>query len=118
MALVLTMINYKLANELKDAGFPQDVKWGDMLYHDENKGQVLYTVMQKAEPIQGETKIPTLSELIEACGDYFKGLTHYEPDSPWGALAEIRGHQIKEYGKTPEEAVAKLWLKLNEHKNK
>lgn len=95
------MINYELAKELKEAGFPQaDYNW--VLIKD-GDGQVF---------------LPTLSELIEACMKFLpKGnsfLSAYnsardEHDRFWACLdgvAEARGA-------TYEEAVAKLWLELN-----
>ena len=54
---------------------------------------------------------PTLTELIEACGDGFGGLYKDELDR-W--YARYKNEAIKIFiGKIPEEAVAKLWLKLN-----
>ena len=59
--------------------------------------------------------LPTLEELIEACGDEFRGLE--VGDWP----AEDKSHiwyaksksQVIAEGSTPEEAVANLWLELN-----
>lgn len=63
-------------------------------------------------------KIPTLSELIEVCGDRFFSLETDDrtESNKWIAM---RGGdwETKEkigIGKTPEEAVAKLYLKLKE----
>ena len=47
-------------------------------------------------------------DLIEACGGDFDALVNAEPK--WYANT-LMGH--REYGDTPEEAVARLWLKLN-----
>lgn len=59
--------------------------------------------------------IPTLSELVRACGEKFQ-LTKWK-DS-WTASEEIyyddAGYQDRiGQGSTPEEAVANLWLELN-----
>ncbi len=109
------MLNYEQAKELKDAGFPQDDtssthSWNDFGGHPE---LVVY---------------PTLSELIEACGEEFESLTYFrdEDGSLWHAdsQGEIRPDLDGErcvsgccgkHGKgvTPEEAVARLWLTLN-----
>lgn len=102
-------MTYELINQLKEAGFP--------FRHAKTSDDILYTV--------GEVPlaIPTLSELIEACGDGLDSLqkgswkgsgkwlayksywddvdNHYEPQEPVGR------------GNTPEEAVANLWLELN-----
>ena len=67
--------------------------------------------------------LPTLSELIEACGRDFdrielnKDYVHPEYDK-WTCDGLVRikpNHQttLRFEGKTPEEAVAKLWLELN-----
>ena len=66
---------------------------------------------------------PTLSELIEACGDRFEEIskmTHKNhPKQKWGAHAypcEVCGYEglISGYGSTPIEAVANLYLALHE----
>lgn len=85
-------MNYELAKQLKEEGFPFDkdvIEW---------------------EP----GYIPTLSELIEACGDGFHGLWVIQDE--WEAFSELDNGYIvgkNGEGKTPEEAVAKLWLALN-----
>lgn len=97
------MLTYELAKELWDAGFPPRSHPSD------DYGDVL--------------QYPTLTELIEACGEQFasleKGLTtkeqlwlatggkyHGEDDGPYRYEFEL-------FGSTPEEAVARLWLALN-----
>ena len=111
-------MNYKLAKQLKDAGFPQEVSWGDFLYDDELGHKILYTVKKdNSEAISGLSKIPTLSELIEACGDMFHNLSRFNGD--WMVNfrmldGNLRQSKWDSQGKTPEEAVAKLYIKLNE----
>ena len=76
-------MNHNLALELKEAGFPQ--------VHFER-------FIDCADP--------TLSQLIEACGESFANLAAHKKDEwdcNWGAAI----------GATPEEAVARLWLVLN-----
>ena len=102
-------MNYELAKQLKEAGFPQE----------ENEGKILCPhrgwSCNKGCKEKDWIYHPTLSELIEACGDEFIKL---EKHVEWEAEAYItdkEGKHIAElYGKSPEEAVAKLWLKLNE----
>lgn len=57
--------------------------------------------------------LPTLSELIEACGEGFHALEKYK--NRWTAsgchFPEINDTELVE-GPTPEEAVSKLWLAL------
>ena len=107
-------MQYELAKELKDAGFPQldyscilqDLE--DVAIQDKNDSSVWYYK-------------PTLSELIEACGENF------ELTDCFGVLRDVESNKLwlarKHYGiekppelgdgATPEEAVAKLWLALN-----
>ncbi len=90
-------MNYELAKKLKDAGFPQEgdgsVRWTDQ---EPNLGIPVYQ--------------PTLSELIEACGDKFEFMGKGDPVSEWIAFdnGELNGR-----GSTPEIAVANLYLALN-----
>lgn len=84
-------MNYELAKQLKEAGFPQSRDGVEFI---SIKGQMEYF-------------IPTLSELIEACGDSFEELTKIENN--W----VVTGGYQEGKGSTPEEAVANLWLELN-----
>jgi hypothetical protein len=59
---------------------------------------------------------PTLSELIEACGYNFGALIYRFQDQNVGWIYECIYGGIKTQGSTPEEAVANLWLELNESK--
>ena len=91
------MIKYELSKKLKEAGFPQGGNGGWQLQDTDNER--FYS--------------PTLSELIEACGDKFwrlQQLTKMGDCQHW--MAEGAGI-IEEHGHTPEEAVVNLWLKLN-----
>lgn len=90
-------MDYELANELKEAGFPQHFK-------DE-----MYTTPNGVEYIME----PTLSELIEACGKNKEGnpiMCHL--NWVYGLLKWECNGGIS-YGGTPEEAVARLWLALH-----
>ena len=112
----VTVIEYKLAKELKDAGFPQHGK-GEYWYGDkivqyqyiDDRGENYLGVWDKAK------YIPTLSQLIEACGG---GVGFYRFDDlesyAWKTnVFDSSGGQAERYtGKTPEEAVARLWLAL------
>lgn len=94
-------MNYELAKQLKDAGFPFDPELGHAVIS------------------------PSLSELIEACGDdiclsnvdgYVQGKLSKKT---WIAIKSygIRKPEDIEDGYTAEEAVAKLWLALNKPVN-
>lgn len=102
-------MNYELAKQLKEAGFKAKKTTGG--YFDQD----------------GESKYypsPELSELIEACGEEFRCLFSPLKESvawlgvpddlnltDW--IAEAKQIGIFAEGKTPSEAVARLWLKLN-----
>lgn len=114
------MISYELAKQLKDAGFPQ-------ISH------AFYTVVEGEKPMYGHlTEIctepfksvaaPSLEQLIEACGGVFERLSRTDYTKEPKSIEEWEAYSIyikKDdtsfigYGKTPEEAVANLWLELH-----
>jgi hypothetical protein len=99
-------MTYELAKELKDAGFwrPNFPKISPL------NGSRL-TDEQMIVAIQ----MTTLSELIEACGNKFSMLTKRKDCWAARSMYQDRHTNIRhglEEGKTPEEAVAKLWLAL------
>lgn len=113
-------MNYELAKQLKDAGFPKDyTQWND---HDE---QLLINTWD----MYGKRYSPTLSELIESCGEGFKGLlpNGWIPvlATDWTAVEKIGTIEKNDAGgltfdswhthsgKTPEEAVANLYIALH-----
>jgi hypothetical protein len=94
-------MTYELAKQLKAAGFPQLV--------DKSSGV--------DKMLGGVPYVPTLSELIEACGEKFGSLESGDgpSESPW--TAQGRPNFAGEFplifhSSTPEEAVARLWLAL------
>jgi len=94
-------MNYELAQKLKEAGFPKD----NFIIHYPNK---------KYPKREGQSGTPTLSELIEACSHSFFAL--FEGVGNWVAYVgymENGSYEKMGKGKTPEEAVANLWLELN-----
>lgn len=108
-------MTYELAKELTDAGFSQEgfgMHWN---------GSVFTT-----QDIEG-VYAPTLSELIEACGDRFQnvnltsGLMSMRNKETlfWEACAYIKGETYTTWQNedckysSPEEAIANLWLALN-----
>ncbi len=100
------MMNYKLAKKLKDAGFPQSPK---------NKEVWTYQFENMDEETGECVRIPTLSELIEACGEGIGTIWKSPVDHKWHACTMVESNHLESDGyKYPEEAVANLWLKLNE----
>lgn len=140
------MLAYEQCKELKDAGFPQQLTHGDWafcvdchgdnfkdgddefhLMHDDNdEGSFVgndYRHRWEDYPEGNWVKVPTISELIAACGDGFTCLKKFA--GFWRAhSSEYSEHLYDNYiggykyfdGFSAEEAVARLWLALNEKK--
>ncbi len=94
-------MNYELAKELKDAGFPHHKKG---MHHLGCRG--LFANNEQVCSI-------TLEELIEACGNKFGDLTLINTGTGDCWFANSYGLPAKTASTTPTEAVAKLWLALN-----
>jgi hypothetical protein len=101
-------MNYELAKELYDAGFkplvsplihPSRFARGS---HDDQREYIF---------------IPTLAEVITACGEKFRSLSrvYWEEKEKW--IADMwANHDERSHigrGETMEEAVVKLWIALN-----
>ena len=116
-------MTYELAKKLKDAGFPG--KYGiNCEWYDESGTRNTWTPPLKDLPEETTTYSYCLGELIEACGDKFNILYYDKLRKKWNAYSnepkdevDLEWYHEGEYevGKTPEEAVANLWLKLNEN---
>lgn len=114
------MVNYELAKQLKDAGFPQTMKDGDPFYerdelHFEGEYEsdgATYHYNDHPNLKDEYHKAPTLEELISIFGD--KLLTLQCCDGTWDA---IYGEGTEVYhirnADTATIAIAKLWLALN-----
>jgi hypothetical protein len=87
-------MNYKLAEKLKDVGFPSE------------KHKCWYRC-------EGTHCIPTLEELIEACGDGLEELKQIKEEDLVNYNWEAHADGFCVVGKTPTEAVAKLYIALN-----
>lgn len=112
-------MNYELAKQLKDAGFPEFYQATGV------------TPAMRGKKWDGLYE-PTLSELIEACGSGFWKLEVYGggafagyedneektpkfyPPKPYGAYT----YKQEAFGDTLEEAVASLYIKLHESDKK
>ena len=107
-------MDYGLAKELKDAGFPIKDLCRVTQYATGNNGEYecAYTELPAFESGSYSSLYPTLSELIEACGEHFESLVKIKTND--GYEWKSRGYNYPNNGcKTPEEAVARLWLALN-----
>lgn len=115
-------MNYELAKQLKEAGWPQTKEFYTELEYCTSDNEIRSTHPGDAIP-HDCYYVPTLSELIEACGgDIEKVGQKIEKGVPIGWIATSFLEHYLKFGtrdmiyKTPEEAVANLWLKLNESK--
>ena len=106
-------MNFELAKKLKEAGFPMRC----IKIKRDFSGDAQYL-----EPLQ--PLVPSLSELIEECGDDFNCLFKHTDETFWTAgyaVSEIEAgfgwSKITKIGEgsTPEEAVANLYLELNKN---
>ena len=101
-------MDYELARQLKDAGLPQN-GLGFFAAEDRAVGS-----RQHSETF--DAYVPSLSELIAACGDRFSSLVRQStPLMGVRWLACSDGLQPVA-GATAVEAVARLWLACNEAK--
>ena len=112
-------MTYEICKQLKDAGFPQE-RGREPLPN-------CYWNFNSAVPEQGwyldnenlayekeyTIYIPTISELIEACGDRFDCLRKVDNIWQGGEISMFEVCATISEGSTPEEAVANLWLELN-----
>ena len=110
-------MNYELAKQLKDSGFPQNLQIGNRFVTKNNIQYFCENYETKSLYEKDSAKIPTLSELIEACGDRFWKLEGSKGN--WHAFYQntIIPEAKLGQGSTPEEAVAKLWLEINQQNN-
>ena len=94
-------MNYELAKRLKDVGFPGSDKWEETIYDTD-------------PPNYGMSYTPILEELIDACRGKVRMFLNTGDGTGWAYAVDGIGAS----GGTLEEAVANLWLKLNEkHKD-
>lgn len=119
-------MNYELGKKLKDAGFPTKtgmvkIQSGDCFYKYISREYIKTLWCDKEDYILmrdlGEVYIPTLEELIEACGNDFVTLDKEgKVWEAWGKYYCCDEHgegRKNERGSTPLIAVANLWLALH-----
>jgi len=115
-------MNYELAKQLKEAGFP--LRYGvaaEYMREKEMNPELLRkyeTALDSLKELYSKdtkeyARIPTLSELIDACGKKICAI-EFEEDAMLAYFISDDGVEYKQgRGKTPEEAVARLWLALH-----
>lgn len=112
-------MKYETALKLKEAGFPQITFDTLFPYRGHYEALIDGRVRDLGDgtstiPQENLVYIPTLEELIEACGENFWALTKLKmrPDLGWKAEQYVVGSSVESLGKTPDEAVANLWIAL------
>ena len=96
-------MKYELVKKLRDAGFPYD--WQDFDNHFPDLLVVNWDIYSKFYS-------PTLSEIIEACGENIKNIDFVHGMNLFIAYS-MESLDKKGEGITTEEAIANLWLELN-----
>ncbi len=119
-------LSYETAVRLKEAGFSQD-RSGDFYHSSKSRPEPSDFVVDTEKIFDHDVFIPSLTELIDACGEiplYFDNV--HNGNGPrlhlmqWRAKTDNRlaperfpDSPNEYYGKTPEEAVANLYLALH-----
>ena len=107
-------MNYELAKQLKDAGFRQtgdnESRYGGL--------KKAYAPIDENYTSDLNAYVPTLEELIEACGERFNSMGGDVRTKEWWAAERPEGLFVETFplrctGSTPTEAVAYLYLALN-----
>jgi hypothetical protein len=127
--ILIVHMNYELAKKLKDAGFPQPEEpttghydswvikesYGKGFIEYEGEGIKYYRFMPGVIYHRGIVYCPTLSELIEACGEnkFILEIENGDCVAKYYEDVELENWWVYGTGSTPEEAVAKLWLVIN-----
>ena len=110
-------MNYKLAKQLKDSGFPQELKEKaqNCVYYHKDGEEVIYPFAE-SKLHEGAVKKPTLEEVIEELGVRFGKSIRLFCNfrlKEYGVQLEEQGLDGVEWCKTPLEAVSNLYIKLN-----
>jgi hypothetical protein len=123
-------MTYEIAKQLKDAGFPQKLheriawytaKGYEIVIGDEMVGEVLsdarVSVVKSPTDGRDDVYVPTLSELIEVCGNKIYRMER-QGDGQWAVLENPCINLPKRQYIFPEldVAVAHLWLALKQPK--
>lgn len=124
------MLSYELCKKLKETGFSQEIskdtpilRSGSNFWSGNTPDSLCFlspsfdnNLGLREHRQQRYFKIPTLSELIDACGNEFKELATLSRKS--GVIIEWCAYRFSNFlqtqGNTPEEAVANLYLALHE----
>ncbi len=119
------MLSYEICKQLKEARFPQKTDFGSKFY--DSNGNLWLENLSTLKLPEKDCLCPTISELIEVCGEIVLWKWRDNWFSGFGENKEVGENHIddswdedeeKGKGQSPEEAVANLWLKIKSKKNK
>jgi len=114
-------IDFPTAKELKGAGYPSYGLNDGEVFCFSDSHEFDYCIegcrdCHKDRVYKYRFIAPTLSELIEACGDEFLELA-LTVNGGWLARGRVPGYdEVAALENTPEEAVARLWVALQKEK--
>lgn len=105
-------MDYKICKQLKDAGFSQRKEVTYIYFNEKTEKE---SIGESYGTPPNCCYIPTLSELIEACGDELFGLqrSDNQTGNKWSAWSKFPEALVEKGAETPEIAVANLYLALN-----
>jgi hypothetical protein len=105
-------MNYELLKRLKDSGFPLQrvaVEAGREIAL--TRPAVVFSLSASTADV-GIYYVPSLSDLVEACGNYLKNV--FRGDDGWRCnerdCVSKDGPPAETYGATLDDALAELWL--------
>ena len=108
-------MNYDLAKELKDAGFPRQIFWHCIMGRD-GRDDIHDCRADKPDCMLEVLSAPNLEELIEACGEFggfeLRRTVGYGSHEGYAWKATLFSPRRSAIGDTHTEAVARLWLAL------
>lgn len=111
-------LDYETCLALKEAGFPQG---GDGPHwhcsFSRPKTEDFWLGLNGDAPLsENDAYVPTLSELIDGCGDSLKAI-HRNEDGTWSVFGGVNNFRHWVDGPTPEAAVARLYLAIHGKEN-
>jgi hypothetical protein len=112
-------MEYPLAKQLKECGFPQDGKYRTIDRHVDGTNPPMNMTFVAYEKATDCCFVPSLSELIEACGEEFGGLVWRQTASEENGISRqwiafpFMARDCEHLGSSPEVAVAKLYIALH-----
>ncbi len=118
------MLSNELCKKLKEVGFKKEIRNGDYIWIQDSDNEWLWEMYDEnwfEGTLSKCVRMPTLSELIEACGGGFETLSNgigmFSSNWTAGRYDTYESEWLQPYGEgdIPEEAVANLYLELKKN---